>query len=1650
MVVMRDIFRQCQNGMQCHGKLLKELQKIYDKTDIEKFWSEFKLLMMYSMIIQQRAPSVERTIDFIAKFVTITTPSIPEVEDQNDSTMDDVTNNKLLQKMLDFLLENHSANDKAVRFRISQLIHKILDNLGEDARIDDDLYDKIYECMLERLRDKIPIVRMHAVLALTRLQNPRDENCPVIKAYLFLMNCDPNPDIRRIVLSNIAPSVKTLPAILTRRRDVRDVVRKTAYTVMGEKIHIKALSIANRVALLHDGLTDRSESVKAACSGKLLQTWLRTFGGNVLELLGSLDVENSTETCELVLKTLLKEAPLPEVVQKFDILDDKILIGQDKLTSENAMYWQAVCKHIHSLGVDGDEFLDKVLPNCLEFCQYIRQYVDTLKESTDIDTQMEREFIIQQLLSMIQYMELADQSSRKAVENLLHELLIMDHVSHSLVKYIIEPLSKIKSQSSSLVPILAEVISEIREPITTVERGPSEDHRRQNDIKIANIRVKLNELKESLDESVRSQDFGRAAEIKQSISELETERNQLLDLPQTQTEEIRTERTDVATILKCHAIVAEMLETLSLSSVSPSLQMLIESLILPGIQNEDGRIRNLAVKALGLCCVISKDLVMQYLPLFMQASQIDVELVRCTALRVIFDMLHLHGLEVMQRGRQDDETSSTSTADSLLERQDSVEDGSSGAAAAKLVAILCAFLDKESSELRTVAGEGLAKLLLSGRVVSSKILSHLILIWYNPTTEDDTHLRHCLGTFFPIYAFAGRANQDVVEEAFIPTLKTLRNAPLSSPLAEVNAENVAELLIQLTNSKLLLKSQNETETIKENPRHDSLAIKICNEILSNPDSYNLKLWVKILNKLELSETNDEAFKVLAVLADQMLEVVKEKMSLKTLKKFAELVKERVPVLASEGDQDNSQNMEGGTAEETTPPNAEMDKTAVSDKTQDRSQMNDTALHLDGSLFHETSTLRRVPSKSGGVSPKVGNPTLDPDVAKSPIAALFSKTFDFKTPDRTKNFKAKGPLNLSEKNTGNIEETKESGPDTDSQEETREAGPDTDREEDKSPDSRGKKRGRKSPEPSSPQSKGTPGKKSKKTEKNSKNYKKPEKEAKSKSGSSDGKSENKEKKNTSPSIKTGHKKSVVPPKAVNAHKSKKLSPVVVLTRTDQDTLSTNKNEASLTKEKNSGNKKSPRNKGMLESPEKVKAKKSEKIKSNDETRAKKSEVSKSPKSPSLNKNKKLTSPQASEEEEEVPLKTRRTPRIRRSQSMTTSKTEDKTPDGKLSKNKGVKHNSASKESLNESPKKLLRTPKHTDVKSPMRGRKSVQSTPADVEPSPQKKTKLADSVSKSRKSVQGIEKNKGKESPTRTVPREVSSPVTRSGRKVPVETKGKTSPGTQNKTNPASASAKSKKTASLVSSPGKRTRLGASLSESEMESPRTRSRITSPESNVSTPSESVRKSSRKGPAASKPLSARSPRLKNVETKENMSPNKGSSQRAQKDTNQHRNVSSPQSSGNKSKSSPAQPTRSKKIASESDNDSQSSPTTRSRVRGNKTAVSGHESINKDKGNKVLSESLNLSPRHVTRASITTADSSKKTSRKNPAKSSPEADESPVPTTRSKKPPVPATTKLKQSRSTAVRVSARKAWNEDSSSGRKTAGQKPEKRMTRGSQK
>lgn len=169
-----------------------------------------------------------------------------------------------------------------------------------------------------------------------------------------------------------------------------------------------------------------------------------------------------------------------------------------------------------------------------------------------------------------------------------------------------------------------------------------------------------------------------------------------------------------------------------------------------------------------------------------------------------------------------------------------------------------------------------------GLLVSSRILSRLVLLWYNPVTEDDLRLRHCLGVFFPMFAYASRTNQECFEEAFFPTLQTLANAPASSPLAEIDISNVAELFVDLTRPSGLNPQAKNSQDFQALTVHDNLAIKICNEILTCPCSPEIRVYTKALSSLELSSN---LAKDLLVLLNEILEQVKDRTCLRALEKI---------------------------------------------------------------------------------------------------------------------------------------------------------------------------------------------------------------------------------------------------------------------------------------------------------------------------------------------------------------------------------------------------------------------------------------------------------------------------------------------------------------------------------------------------------------------------------------------------------------------------------------------------------------------------------------------------------------------------------------------------------------------------------------------
>ncbi|XP_061685644.1 condensin complex subunit 3 isoform X2 [Syngnathoides biaculeatus] len=883
---LKEVFGCAQKAHSNKAKLVASLKNRYDKLeDKSSFHQQFIGFLKHAMIVYKREPAVENVIEFAARFATSfqCPPKDVQGEDDDDEEEDD---HPFLSFLFNFLLESHEANSHAVRFRVCQLINKILGSMPENAQIDDDLFEGIHRSMLVRVTDKFPNVRIQAASAMTRLQQPNDPDCPTVSAFLKILEHDTNAEVRRAVLSCVAMSPRTLPKVLKRTRDVKENVRKLAYQVLADKVHFRALSIAQRVSLLERGLRDASEVVKETVRSRLLPAWLSQLDGNILELLHRLDVENCAPTALATLPVVFRAADADDLLRNAAGLDGRKLIPAEALTCENALYWRALSKFVKEKGDDGDEMLERILPDAAAYADYLGGYlkaVPVLSEEqradfSQLELVMTKDFISQQLIQLMDCLDTNEEGGRKCLVAVLREMLTSPQTPSSLVVSLTDKLLALVPDDNRRVLTVAEIISDLRAPVAEASQPPDENASRRQRIQLAEVKVRIMEAKQALEESVGAQDFGRAAQLKDVIAEQENRRNQILReieaSVQTVDNEIRAEKNDPETLLRCLTMCAELLKQMNVKNpIGPTVGALMSSLVLPGIASAHPTVRSTAVVCLGLCALHSRQLAKTHFVLLLQIAQLDEVKIRIIALRAVTDQLLLFGFQLLSDDGDggkppspDRETAAPGEADG--------EDG-----ARNVLVMLSELLDSEVSELRTATAEGLAKLMYAGRVSSAKILSRLVLLWYNPLTEDDVGLRHCLGVFFQLYARQSRAHQEVVEESFLPTMRTLLNAPATSPLAQVDVNNVAELFVELTRPSALVKPDAEEVRV-----HDYLALRVCGEMLRDPKAPEVHLYAKTLSYLELSG-NQTVREDLLSLLQQLAQVVKERVSLRALDKL---------------------------------------------------------------------------------------------------------------------------------------------------------------------------------------------------------------------------------------------------------------------------------------------------------------------------------------------------------------------------------------------------------------------------------------------------------------------------------------------------------------------------------------------------------------------------------------------------------------------------------------------------------------------------------------------------------------------------------------------------------------------------------------------
>jgi len=435
------ILNDAQVSLAVHKKCVKQMIS-RRHADQDAFLPELCNAILPVLLEFKRDLCAERIVRFLVSFTSARPEGFEEASDD------------FTEAFLGFLLNLATARDKAVRFRTCQIVAGVLNALGPEAEISDDLYERMEDVMLERLRDKTAAVRAQAARALSRLQDGGEggdfSDDKITSAFLTLLGAEKQPQVRKAILGSLAISDHTIPHVVERTRDAADDVRRVAYLALTSKVPVESVSIALRAAAIRRGLAERSPSVRQAAV-EMLKRWWLAFEGDVLALLAALDAETNEHTAEAVVKELIACGKI-----KPDEVAQSVANGNPPggglrrdthamrtwredpsvlLTPESAVYWRVVCEALQlavtqsgvtaatavgqnqvvSAAVAGERIdaLEAALPVCA------KDLLDLVTVHADAGAV----FVARQLLQILNLVDLADATARRGAAAFVNQQL---------------------------------------------------------------------------------------------------------------------------------------------------------------------------------------------------------------------------------------------------------------------------------------------------------------------------------------------------------------------------------------------------------------------------------------------------------------------------------------------------------------------------------------------------------------------------------------------------------------------------------------------------------------------------------------------------------------------------------------------------------------------------------------------------------------------------------------------------------------------------------------------------------------------------------------------------------------------------------------------------------------------------------------------------------------------------------------------------------------------------------------------------------------------------------------------------------------------------------------------------------------------------
>jgi condensin complex subunit 3 len=389
------------------------------------------------------------------------------------------------------------------------------------------------------------------------------------------------------------------------------------------------------------------------------------------------------------------------------------------------------------------------------------------------------------------------QVGRRTMQSLATTVLQNNNFTIKLTKKLVSVAQKCSSNIEFFTCDMCQLISDVREPL--VEEPMSQDHQRERDFKVAELRVKINILREKQNEAVNQRDYQTAQILDNELVSCNKQLEELQN--QTSTQMIRMRRPDNETLCCCLDILASVLELPVVDKLTPSLVTCRDHFLVPLISSQSAESHWRVLKCLALFSVIDKATAEEYakvicIPI---ATYRTVPMNNVSALIQsvcgVTDIISLYGVEIVS---QNEETDNTTLNQNMTKRKlystDSEDDMTNGKidnmTLSYIFEIFLDMLDDEREEIRYKAVLAITALIKQSFPVTPTLFSRILLKWYSPLTEkQDIRLEVYLGLLIDQYLQC-RNSIDVMKETIVPTLSSIANAPKTSPLADIDVDNV--------------------------------------------------------------------------------------------------------------------------------------------------------------------------------------------------------------------------------------------------------------------------------------------------------------------------------------------------------------------------------------------------------------------------------------------------------------------------------------------------------------------------------------------------------------------------------------------------------------------------------------------------------------------------------------------------------------------------------------------------------------------------------------------------------------------------------------------------------------------------------------------